>query len=136
MSGMYRMDEFVAGSYYTLVPNEYWDGPKPKIEKIVINFVADPVTAAQADLVDMTNTNNNGDAALQRSGGMADRDRQNGSARPAGSRRSDLARGSGEKRPHYCDEGNDGFGMGAPGREVARHSSKSLGFSPSNNREG
>lgn len=59
MSGMYRMDEFVAGSYYTLVPNEYWDGPKPKIEKIVINFVADPVTAAQAGLVDMTNTNNN-----------------------------------------------------------------------------
>lgn len=57
-SGMYKLDEFVAGSYYTLVPNEYYDGPRPKIEKVTVNFVADVVTAAQAGLVDMTNTNN------------------------------------------------------------------------------
>ena len=57
-SGIYRMDEFVAGAYYTLVPNEYYDGPAPKIKKIIMNFVSDTVTAAQAGLVDMTNTNN------------------------------------------------------------------------------
>ena len=57
-SGMYKLDEFVAGSYYTLLPNEYYDGAKPKIQKIICNFVADVVTAAQAGLVDYTNTNN------------------------------------------------------------------------------
>ena len=57
-SGMYRVDEFKAGAYYTLVPNEYYDGPTPKIKKIIVNFVADVVTAAQAGLVDMCNTNN------------------------------------------------------------------------------
>ena len=57
-SGMYRLGEFKVGAYYTLVPNEYYDGPAPKIQKIIVNFVADSVTAAQAGLVDMYNTNN------------------------------------------------------------------------------
>lgn len=57
-SGMYRVDEFKTGAYYTLVPNEQFDGPAPKIKKIVVNFVADAVTAAQAGLVDLYNTNN------------------------------------------------------------------------------
>ena len=57
-SGMYRIDEFVAGSYYTMVPNEYNDTVQPKIGKIIVNFVADNITAAQAGLVDLINTNN------------------------------------------------------------------------------
>ena len=62
-SGMYKLDEFVPGSYYTLIPNENYDGPQPKIQKIIVNFVADAVTAAQAGLVDMYNTNNQGQIA-------------------------------------------------------------------------
>ena len=62
-SGMYRLDEFKAGAYYTLVPNEYYGGTAPKIQKIIVNFVANTVTAAQAGLVDMYNTNNQGDIA-------------------------------------------------------------------------
>ena len=57
-SGMYRVDELKTGAYYTLVPNEQFDGPTPKIKKIIVNFVADAVTAAQAGLVDLYNTNN------------------------------------------------------------------------------
>jgi peptide/nickel transport system substrate-binding protein len=62
-SGMYKVDEFVVGSYYTMVPNEYYDGPQPKIQKIIVNFVANSVTAAQAGLLDMYNTNNQADIA-------------------------------------------------------------------------
>ena len=56
-SGMYTVDEMNAGNYYTLVRNEYYDGTAPKIEKVVVNMVADMITAAQAGLVDVTNTN-------------------------------------------------------------------------------
>ena len=40
-SGMYRLDEMKAGSYYTLVRNENYDGVQPKIEKIINYFVSD-----------------------------------------------------------------------------------------------
>lgn len=56
-SGMYRLDEMKAGSYYTLVRNENYDGVQPKIEKIINYFVSDYVTAAQAGQLDYFNTN-------------------------------------------------------------------------------
>ncbi len=56
-SGMYTVGEMNVGNYYTMVRNEYYDGIAPKIEKVVVNFVADTITAAQDGLVDVTNTN-------------------------------------------------------------------------------
>lgn len=56
-SGMYKLGELVAGSYYTLVINENYDGVEPKIKKVEVNFAQDTVTAAQAGLVDVINTN-------------------------------------------------------------------------------
>lgn len=38
-NGMYKVDEVVTDSYLTLVPNENYEGTKPKIEKIVVNIV-------------------------------------------------------------------------------------------------
>lgn len=70
-SGMYRVDEFKVGAYYTLVPNKYYDGPAPKIPKIIVHFVADTITAAQAGLVDMYNTNSQADISeLSKISGM------------------------------------------------------------------
>lgn len=60
-SGMYKMGEFKAGAYYTLVPNEHYNGTAPKIPQITVSFVADTVTEAQAGRVDLYNTNNQGD---------------------------------------------------------------------------
>ena len=57
-SGMYTVDEMNAGNYYTLVRNEYYEGTAPKIEKVVVNLVADLITATQAGQNDVTNTNN------------------------------------------------------------------------------
>lgn len=56
-SGMYTVGEMNPGNYYTLVRNEYYDGTAPKIDKVVVNLVADIITAAQAGMVDVTNTN-------------------------------------------------------------------------------
>lgn len=56
-SGMYRLDEMVPGSYYTLVPNENYDGAQPKIQKLISYFVSDYVTAAQSGQVDYLATN-------------------------------------------------------------------------------
>lgn len=56
-SGMFTVGEMNPGNYYTLVRNEYYEGTAPKIEKVVVNLVADMITAAQAGLVDVTNTN-------------------------------------------------------------------------------
>lgn len=70
-SGMYCVDEFKVGAYYTLVPNKYYDGPAPKIPKIIVHFVADTITAAQAGLVDMYNTNSQADISeLSKISGM------------------------------------------------------------------
>ncbi len=57
-SGMYTVGEMNPGNYYTLVRNEYYEGTAPKIDKVVVNLVADMITAAQDGLVDVTNTNN------------------------------------------------------------------------------
>lgn len=38
-NGMYKVEEVVTDSYLTLVPNENYEGTKPKIEKIVVNIV-------------------------------------------------------------------------------------------------
>ena len=56
-SGMYTVDEMNVGNYYTLVRNEYYEGTAPKIEKVVVNLVADLITATQAGQNDVTNTN-------------------------------------------------------------------------------
>ena len=56
-SGMYTVDEMNPGNYFTLVRNEYYEGTAPKIDKVVVNMVADMITAAQAGQVDYTNTN-------------------------------------------------------------------------------
>lgn len=56
-SGMYAVEEINAGNYFTLVRNEHYDGTAPKIDKVVVNLVADMITAAQSGMVDVTNTN-------------------------------------------------------------------------------
>lgn len=56
-SGMFRLGEMNPGNYFVLVQNEYYDGTKPKIEKIVNYFCADYITAAQAGQLDFFNTN-------------------------------------------------------------------------------
>ena len=56
-SGMYTVGEMNPGNYYTLVRNEYYEGTAPKIDKVVVNLVSDIITAAQAGMVDVTNTN-------------------------------------------------------------------------------
>ncbi|MDO4662213.1 MAG: ABC transporter substrate-binding protein [Tissierellia bacterium] len=38
-NGMYKVDEVVTDSYITLVPNENYEGEKPKIDKVVVNIV-------------------------------------------------------------------------------------------------
>ncbi|OON99805.1 MAG: hypothetical protein ATN35_10795 [Epulopiscium sp. Nele67-Bin004] len=48
-NGMFMVDEVSVGSFYTLVPNPYSTETKPIIEKVVINWVPDYVTAVQND---------------------------------------------------------------------------------------
>ncbi|MDO5027269.1 MAG: ABC transporter substrate-binding protein [Tissierellia bacterium] len=38
-NGMYKVDKVDPDAYLTLVPNEHYEGTKPKIEKIVVNIV-------------------------------------------------------------------------------------------------
>ncbi|WP_097677483.1 ABC transporter substrate-binding protein [Anaerosalibacter sp. Marseille-P3206] len=56
-NGMYKIDEFKPGNYLSLVPYENYDGEKPKISKVVLNIISDPVAAAQAGQLDIYNTN-------------------------------------------------------------------------------
>jgi peptide/nickel transport system substrate-binding protein len=51
-SGYYKVGEFNVGNYFTLVPNEYYEGTAPKIEKVTVSFVTDFLTAAQAGSAD------------------------------------------------------------------------------------
>lgn len=44
-SGYYKFDQMVVGSYYTLSLNEYYTGTAPKIEKVVVNFTDNALTA-------------------------------------------------------------------------------------------
>lgn len=56
-NGMYRIQEFNPGNYVTFVPYEKYDGQKPKIARLVLNLVSNPVTLAQAGKLDLRNTN-------------------------------------------------------------------------------
>ena len=56
-SGAFKLGEMSAGNYYTLVPNENYEGTPWKITKIINYFVPDLITAAQAGNLDYFNTN-------------------------------------------------------------------------------
>ncbi len=51
-SGIYCVDSLSVGNYFTMVPNEYYEGQAPKIKNIQVSFVSDYVTAAQAGIAD------------------------------------------------------------------------------------
>lgn len=56
-NGMYRLQEFNPGNYAVFVPYEKYDGPKPKIPRIILTAMANPVVAAQSGKLDLYNTN-------------------------------------------------------------------------------
>lgn len=56
-SGAFKVGEMSPGNYYTLVPNEYYNGTPWKITKIINYFVPDLITAAQAGNLDYFSTN-------------------------------------------------------------------------------
>ncbi len=56
-SGAFKLEELSVGNYYTLVPNEHYEGTPWKITKIINYFVPDYITAAQAGTIDYFNTN-------------------------------------------------------------------------------
>lgn len=56
-SGAYKLKEFSIGNYYTLEPNEYYDGIKPKIENVIVYIISDYVTAVEAGKIDFISTN-------------------------------------------------------------------------------
>lgn len=56
-NGMYRLEEFNPGNYASFVPYEKYDGKKPKIAKVVLQAIADPIVAAQSGKLDVFNTN-------------------------------------------------------------------------------
>ncbi|QQE78415.1 ABC transporter substrate-binding protein [Alicyclobacillus sp. SO9] len=56
--GMYKLSKFVPGNYAILVPSNTYNGPKPKIKKIIIRGASNPVLAAQKGNLDLYNTNN------------------------------------------------------------------------------
>ncbi len=51
-SGLYTVDEFKVGNYFTLKPNEHYEGTAPKIQKVTVSFVNDYLTAAQSGIAD------------------------------------------------------------------------------------
>lgn len=55
--GAFKLGEMSAGNYYTLVPNEYYEGTPWKITQITNYFVPDLLVAAQAGNNDFLNTN-------------------------------------------------------------------------------
>ena len=56
-SGAFKLEELSVGNYFTLVPNEYYEGTPWKITKIINYLVPDLLTAAQAGQVDFCNFN-------------------------------------------------------------------------------
>jgi len=53
-NGMYKVEEFHPGNYALFVPYENYDGPKPKIARVLLLAVADPIVAAQSGKLDFT----------------------------------------------------------------------------------
>lgn len=51
-SGMYALDTFVEGNYFTLKLNENYEGTAPKIQKVTVSYVTDYLTAAQSGKAD------------------------------------------------------------------------------------
>ena len=51
-SGLYTIDQFKVGNYFTLKPNENYEGTAPKIQKVTVSFITDYITAAQSGLAD------------------------------------------------------------------------------------
>lgn len=51
-SGIYKVNEFNVGNYFTMVPNENYEGQAPKIQKVTVSYVSDYLTAAQAGNTD------------------------------------------------------------------------------------
>ena len=47
-SSYFKMGELNTGNYFTLVPNEYYEGTAPKIESVTVSYVNDYLTAAQS----------------------------------------------------------------------------------------
>lgn len=60
-SGYYKFDEMHAGSYYSLSLNENYEGTKPKIEKVVCNYVSNQTTAITSGASDYAFTNSSSD---------------------------------------------------------------------------
>ena len=56
-SGAFKLGEMSAGNYYTLVPNENYEGTPWKITQIINYFVPDLITAAQAGNTYYVSTN-------------------------------------------------------------------------------
>ncbi|HOV94122.1 MAG TPA: ABC transporter substrate-binding protein [Spirochaetales bacterium] len=56
-NGMYRLEEFKPGDYAVFVPYEKYDGPKPKIPRIILTAMSDPIVAAQSGKLDLYRTN-------------------------------------------------------------------------------
>lgn len=51
-SGYYKLGELSVGNYFTLVPNENYEGTPAKIEKVTVAYVSDFLTAAQSGSAD------------------------------------------------------------------------------------
>ena len=51
-NGYYKMGELNVGNYFTLVPNENYEGTAPKIQKVTVSYVTDYLTAAQSGTAD------------------------------------------------------------------------------------
>lgn len=56
-SGMYAFHELQAGSYFSLIPNPYYEGSAPKIAAVHVSFVTDVQTAALAGEADLVVSN-------------------------------------------------------------------------------
>lgn len=56
-NGMYKLSKFEPGNYAEFVPYENYDGPKPKIAKIILTQVPDAISAVQAKQMDYYNSN-------------------------------------------------------------------------------
>lgn len=56
-NGYYKLGELNVGNYFTLVPNENYEGVAPKIQKVTVSYVTDYLTAAQSGTADYLHGN-------------------------------------------------------------------------------